>query len=286
MSFSLPFKFNRTTILKLDEPCFQAIMAPKKAKTKLMDLEFNADELAEAREELKALDNKHEEKRRLEAKMTYFVKQSGELAPGDRLTGCMRREWLLRYMAKQSKDRAATSSSTSTHTVGTISETKGTGHWWCKEQMETNLGKARAAKWIASGKLQKRACPVTGSMDDDDVEWRCPQDADIKTGTDQVLASTETRNDVAAGSFGAAEATIQDAAECLVGGPSAAAAISVVVKTEPGEPTPPASDGGDNEKSPAQQLASLDVVANTTVILRKLRYIDMYVKAMRINTQE
>ena len=58
--------------------------------------------------------------------------------------------------------------------------------WLCKKQMDDKLGEKKAQGWRDSKKLRDRPDTVTGSTEEDMMEWRCPLDWEkfAETSTD------------------------------------------------------------------------------------------------------
>ena len=207
-------------------------------------------------------DKDKSEKRRLESNMSYYLQQSGDMPKGTRLSGDARRKFLLLYLAKQAKDKNATSTSSSSREVVIDAINRTTKRWWSKEKMIKELGEKKALGWIGSGKLETRADAVTGSMEEDMMEYNVPEDMESTTNHDTNRAKINVDVTISKENQEGALEDLSDMAANLINGLK-----EPKVKTEPTD---------DDPKTIAKQaVLALQVVKDAKSVLHRLRDVEM-----------
>lgn len=182
-------------------------MAPKtktKPKAKVPDVrptlkdmagDFTSEELTHAEQAIADASKEEKHKRRLEASMTYYLKQSGELNPGQRLTGLDRQQFLVLFLAKQAREKGSYVKSSTVDEVENLNIKDEKKIWMGKEQMEKKYGETRVKRWLEKDALEKRPDPVTGSEDDDMAEWAVPRDEVSWKGINRQKTGTQVDKD-------------------------------------------------------------------------------------------
>ena len=171
------FRFFSSDIGRASKSKSKAKVASVKSTQTLSALraELSDAELQEAEKVIldAAADEKH--KRRLESSMMYYVKQSGEVKNGQRLTGAERRQFLLLFVAKSAREKGSTVKTFAADEVENTTYNDDRNHWMGKWVMEAKYGIDRVRNWITSGAMAKRPDPITGSEEDDMCEWAVPR---------------------------------------------------------------------------------------------------------------
>ena len=241
-----------------------------KATKGLKDLkhDMSADEIAAARKQLNDLEKDAGEKRKAESNMTYFLKTTGELQKGDRLTGDKRKEFLMLYLAKQAREKGTDVQLSTEKVVIHSMKTQKYDRWMSKFQMEKEFGAMKTQKWIDSGKLPKRPDPVTQEDSEDMSQWQVPEEVDVKENEDKQVVNQKTNKALnKEGDIAEAEKSLADIADNLVPGSSQKSGEGPDIKQEPEAQTNP--------------LDALGIMKDTRGILRKLRDIEMEAKLIR-----
>ena len=99
--------------------------------------------------------------------------------------GADRKTYLENFMVFQMRQQQMTKEVSPTSTVGTVRANHSERRWRSRETMDKELGEKKAQSWRSSGKLQTRPDPVTGSTDDDFIEYGCPADWTAFTAADK-----------------------------------------------------------------------------------------------------
>ena len=87
--------------------------------------------------------------------------------------------------------------------------------WMSKEKMDDSLGKLKAEHWRESKKIRSRPDPLTGSTDENFVEWGVPQDWERLSDEDIKKMQLTTQGDAEEGDhealkkFGTADDTVK-----------------------------------------------------------------------------
>ena len=152
-----------------------ATMSPKASagKVNLVTWTPTEEELEAAREVLRGAEKASKRRSAMQA-MVQFVKQNDEecqaLILGAR--GPDRMEYCVKYMAYMARKKAGVTTVSSSHKSG-VAKMKDF-HMWSKYQMEQEVGPAKAAGWINSGKLQWFPDSITGCDDPEVREYKVP----------------------------------------------------------------------------------------------------------------
>ena len=151
-------------------------MAPKRASNESLRNVATADEIESARELLAGLDPKA--KRSKMQCMVSWLKQNpgdeNEEALGSR--GSDRERYLCAYIAYMKKKKSGTAKINTSVSRTNSFKTSSDYVWMSKHEMDLKLGAVKAEHWRASGKLEKRADPVSHSMEEDLVEYKVYND--------------------------------------------------------------------------------------------------------------
>ena len=232
--------------------------------TKLLNAlkaELTEKDLADAKAALAKAEESSTEKRRMEANMFYYLKKSGEVPAGSSLRGDRRREYLVLWMAKTTKDKNAVVSIDTVHQVSSKTESNDGAEWMGLEQMRRIHGEERVNAWMESGKLIKAPCPVTGSLEDNLADFKVPKKTESKIGSEEFKhGSKSSKEGGSEAELLVHQATMADMAGNLVDQLTGLAGEGegTEVKTE--------AEAADKES-----LENLAVFKNTKVLLRALR---------------
>eukprot|EP00959_Pyramimonas_sp_CCMP1952_P154892 3240608-Pyramimonas_sp.AAC.1 len=89
-------------------------------------------------------------------------------------TSDLKEKYLIHFLVHQMRSKNTTKQIQSERMGSTNSEKIKEFYWWNKFQMNTNLGEEMAEHYRTSGKLPKVPNMVTGSTDEEHVQWGVP----------------------------------------------------------------------------------------------------------------
>lgn len=133
-----------------------------------------AEELADAKSILAKLDKKG--MRSKMGSLSHFLSLNAENTIADTSRGDKRKAYLEIWQVHQLREKAAKKSMTSKHTVTTSTANKQDVYWWSKFKMDTEMGPVKSEAWRTSGKLKTRGDKMTGSLEDELIEYAVPVD--------------------------------------------------------------------------------------------------------------
>ena len=108
--------------------------------------------------------------------MSHWLKTNGfENADAVNNRGNERKEYLSKFLIHQLRLKNAEKKLDTKHEVTHSTTTGGQTRWLSREFMDKDIGE-KGARWRASGLLETRPDRVTGSKEDDMIEYGCPED--------------------------------------------------------------------------------------------------------------
>ena len=176
-----------------------------------------------------------------------FLKKNPD---ADATSPALKEKCILNFMVLQLRSKTSQKSLSSCREVRTTSSRIANKIWMNEWQMDAKLGSQVADYWRKSGLLQKKACPVTGSVADEHAIYGVPQLWESLTEEDLKLLKLETSREAQAGD----EEAMEELANMNKGS-----------LTEGGQDAPP------SEKTPAQLQAEYEtnIAATPATYLRQ-----------------
>jgi len=150
-------------------------MPPKQAGAKLSTVIPTQQELDAARKILAGTDKKALKSKF--ASMAHWLKDNPDHAVASS-RGEDRRAYLEQFMVFQMRQKGTSTTQVSSSVVESGKQKHQDLRWWSREKMNMELGEKKAESWRNSGKLATRPDPVTGSTDENFIEYGCPDDWD------------------------------------------------------------------------------------------------------------
>ena len=256
----------------------------REALSKLKD-SFTQSELDVATKAIEDASSNEKEKRRLEASMTYYLKQSGELEPGQRLAGQDRQQFILLYMARQAREKDSVVRAKTMDEIENTSEHDKGKKWMGLEQMKRVFGEARVKRWMDSGKLPRRPDPIIGDSDSEVAEFAVPQEKERTLGISRqkVVTEVEAEGDGKNNEEWLkiqADKMIDMASEAIPSMAAGSKADGAGMKAE-GAGMKEEGAGSKAERAAIIDLSSLDIMKDTKAILMKIKAAELQVKVLR-----
>ena len=155
-------------------------MAPKRvAELSLADVKASAEELAAAKKIIETLDPKA--RRSKMQSMAAFLRGNStpENAAVLATRGEAREKYLLEYLTHINRRKASATTVSSSSKSSSTTKGGSQATWMSAFEMDATYGSAKGSAWRSSGKLTKRADPLTGSMEEDVVEYKVSRDFDL-----------------------------------------------------------------------------------------------------------
>ena len=234
-------------------------MAPKTAPKKqtaegLTVPVVSASDIAKAKEALQDA----KAKKRKNSNMMYWLQKTGNKEAFDASSLDARREFFVGWFAdKMSKGETTSSGSKD---IGTVRTSGQEYTWVSKYGLEKTLGQEKAQARIASGKMQTRADPVTGSIDEWSLEYKLLKDVgssmereahNLRLETAAVIKSEAEKAEVMEDWFAA---RLQESGETVSSSPG------VYIKKE----LPEEESKNDKQKTEAQKKLNKTIETLTT----------------------
>ena len=156
---------------------------------KLAELAPNAEEIAQARAALAALDAKGRKSKM--SSMAFFLKNNpeNEIAKGTR--GDKRKEYLELWMVHSFREKQAKLSLTNSRSVSEDTQKHQDVFWWSKHKMQQEMGTEKAQAWIDSGRLDERPDAMTNKSGEWLTEFAVPIDWATKVTSVKAEAKLE-----------------------------------------------------------------------------------------------
>ena len=274
ISQSSPCKGRRLVKLAMS-PKKALATGPKKPSLKEYAKTLTEEEVSVAEASLKKLEADKASKRRMEASMTYYLKQSGE--DDGRCAGQKRRDFMIAFIAKKGKESGAFVQSEAEHVVEEKT-TKGLAKGWMSlKKIEDEFGVKKAHAWVASGKLTRQADKITGSEEDDMAEFWIEQEYEDEQGVDMQKIGIKTQKTLDdEDSMKKQRDAIQDMASSLCARLGIASSSS-----DPGGPVKNEKDGVDGNP-----LDKLDIMKDKNGLLRKLKDLEFTAKVYKTDAEK
>lgn len=157
----------------------------KKAKTsvKLDDVKPTEEEIKKAKELLSKATE--EETKSKMASMVYFTKTNAGNEAVASSRSDARREYFLKFLVWQSRQQNRETTTTVVKQMDTENSNHEDWEWMSKEKMDSTLGPKKAESWRVSNKLSTRPDPVTGSTDEDFIEYAIHKSWGRKSDSDK-----------------------------------------------------------------------------------------------------
>ena len=258
-------------------------MAPKLVSKGIKSLESfvpTDEEVDASKQALKAMD-KSEEKRAM-SNLAYFLKKNGPQDEAKNVRGDLRRQWLIKYQAMKSREKAASTTSTQTRQLSSARHDHEDLHWWGKFQLQKEIGERKAMTWVESKKMLERPDQITQQHGEWLTEYKVFFSGGSINENDTMNHEVQTTKEEA--DVDAALSAIESTGSCMAGSEPPA---EVVIKQEPNAGPLPSDDALFEDKvahDPKGTLRRIQAQLTDTKSLRArttgVKYSDDLVKDM------